>query len=283
MKLVHDWLGTLELPDSAQRIVSLAPNATETLFALGLGERVVGRSAFCYRPSATLALPVVSSYTRVRWELLHDLKPDLVLISTGVQRDLLHTLRERGFPIFPIPLVQSPYGILENIVLVGALLGVAEQATELSARLAERYRALYQSLPSYRVYLEFDLGGPITVGRGSYVGEALQHLGLQNIFAGYPQSYFQPDLAEVVHQEPQLVIYEPKPHRSRQLEKAQQLMAERGWHYPLVVNQGDELAHYGPLFFSYLEALVNQIRAMKPDSVRSSPNGGKLTRPRGVF
>ncbi len=261
MKLVHDWLGPLELPDTARRIVSLAPNATETLFALGLGERLVGRSAFCYRPAGTLGLPVVSSYTRVRWELLASLEPDLVLISTGVQRDLLGELHRRGIPLYPLPLPQSPYGILENTALLGALLGVAERATALAAGLAERYHKLYRALPPLRVYLEFDLGGPITVGRGSYVGEALRHLGLHNIFAEHPQSYFQPDLAEVVRRKPEMILYEPKPHRSRQLEKAQHLMAERGWHYPLVVNQGDELAHYGPMFFDYLEALVQQLRA----------------------
>jgi ABC-type Fe3+-hydroxamate transport system substrate-binding protein len=264
VRLVHDWLGPIELPDSAQRIVSLAPNATETLFALGLGERVVGRSAFCYRPAATLGLPVVSSYTRVRWTLLASLRPDLVLISTGVQRDLLNELRRRGIPIFPLPLPQSPYGILENITTLGALLGVAERATSLCAGLSRRYSTLYKTLPPQRVYFEFDLGGPITVGRGSYVGEALRQVGLINIFDTHPQSYFQPDLAEVVRLEPHLVLYEPRPHRSRQLEKAQRLLSERNWVYPLVVNGGDELAHYGPLFFDYLEALVGQIRTLKP-------------------
>jgi hypothetical protein len=96
------------------------------------------------------------------------------------------------------------------------------------------------------------------------VGEALRYLGLQNIFAEHPQSYFQPDLAEVARRGPELVIYEPKPHRSRPLEKAQRLLAERGWCFPLVVTGGDELAHYGPLFFDYLEALVGQIRALLP-------------------
>lgn len=260
MKLTHDWLGPLELPDVPRRIVSLAPNVTETLFALGLGERVVGRSAFCYRPAATLALPVVSSYTRVRWELLESLRPDLVLISTGVQRELLQELHQKKFPVFPIPLPQSPYGILENIAVLGALLGVASKATDLAARLVGRYHALYRSLPPYRFYLEFDLGGPITVGRGSYVGEALRHLGLQNIFDEHPQSYFSPDLAEVARQAPHLVIYEPKPHRSRPLEKAERLLCERNWSYLLVVTGGDELAHYGPGFFAYLEALAKQIR-----------------------
>ncbi len=260
MRLVHDWLGPLELPLAARRIVSLAPNATESLFALGLGERLVGRSAFCYRPAGALRLPVVSSYTRVRWLLLEALKPDLVLVTTGVQRGLLEELRRRELALFPLPLPQSPYGILENLVVLGALLDVAEAATHLAARLAQRYAALHQALPPRRVYLEFDLGGPITVGRGSYVGEALRHLGLQNIFADQPQSYFAPDLAEVVRRKPQIVIYEPKPHRARAKEKAQRLLEERGWAYPLVVTGGDELAHYGPQFFAYLEALVAQLQ-----------------------
>lgn len=235
---------------------------TESLFALGLGERLVGRSAFCYRPAATLALPVVSSYTRVRWELLNSLKPDLVLISTGVQRSLITELHQQGIPIYPVPLPQSPYGILENMVLLGALLGEHQHATKLNARLSQRYGSMFNALPPIRVYCEFDLGGPITVGRGSYVAEALRHLGLWNIFADSPQSYFQPDLAEVVRLKPQLVIYEPKPHRSRQLEKARHMMLERGWPYLLVVTGGDELAHYGSMFFDCLEALLEQVRAL---------------------
>ncbi|MER3489935.1 MAG: ABC transporter substrate-binding protein [Meiothermus sp.] len=263
MKLVHDWLGPLELPDEPRRIVSLAPNATDALFALGLGERLVGRSAFCYRPAETLGLPVVSSYTRVRWELLKGLQPDLVLISTGVQRDLLHELYRGGIPVFPLPLPQSPYGILENLILLGELLGVGERASRLAAHLAERYQRLYEALPPLRVYLEFDLGGPITVGRGSYVGEALRHLGLVNVYAQHPSSYFTPNLEEVPSLLPQLVIYEPKPGRSRARERAEALMRERGWGVALVATGGDELAHYGPRFFDYLEGLERQIERLE--------------------
>lgn len=263
MKITHDWLGPLELPTHPRRIISLAPNITDTLFALGLGSRVVGRSAFCYRPDETKALPVVSSYTRVRMELLKSLQPDLVLISTGVQRDLLNQLFLQGLPIFPIPLPQSPYGILENIGVLGELMGVGERASLLCAELGERYAQMHQILPPMTFYLEFDLGGPITIGRGSYVGEALRHLGLVNIYADYPQSYFQPDLEYVRREEPNFVIYEPKPHRSNQPERVRGLMASRHWEYPLVMTNGDELAHYGPKFFEYLDSVERQIEQLE--------------------
>ena len=115
MRLFHELLCPLELPDRFSRIVSLAPNLTDALFALGLGERLVGRSAFCHRPAPVLALPVVASYTKTRLELLRSLKPDLVLLSTGVQREQALRLKEEGFPVYAVPLPTSPYGILENL------------------------------------------------------------------------------------------------------------------------------------------------------------------------
>jgi ABC-type Fe3+-hydroxamate transport system substrate-binding protein len=283
MKLQHDWLGAVELPDQAQRIVSLAPNVTETLFALGLGNRMVGRSVYCYRPAESLKLPMLSSYTKMRWDMLEQIQPDLILISTGVQRDLLNQLILRKLPIFPIPLVHSPYGILENTILLGELLGASERASLLCAELSDRYAKLHQILPPMPVYFEMDLGGPTSVGRGSYISEALRHLGLINIFADHPQSYFTPKLDQIPPQAPELVVFEPKLPRSRilgetpakpfsegagslherQVERGTARMQERGWRYPLLVNGGDELAHFGPMFFEYLEALERRIERIE--------------------
>ncbi|MFX7465205.1 ABC transporter substrate-binding protein, partial [Acinetobacter baumannii] len=60
-------------------------------------------------------MPVLASYTKTRTELLRSLKPDLVLLSTGVQREQALRLKEEGFPVYALPLPLSPYGILENL------------------------------------------------------------------------------------------------------------------------------------------------------------------------
>ncbi len=267
MKIVHDWLGALELPEDPQRIVSLAPNATDALYRLGLGGRLVGRSAFCYRPEAANALPVVASYTKVRWSLLEELKPDLVLTTTGVQRELTGTLREAGYPVFPVPLPHTPWGILENVGLLGGLTGALEAAARLNTELSERYARLANRFAGVRVYFEFDFNGPISVGRGSYIDAALRHLGMVNVYGHRAEAYFVPDPGEVARLEPELVIYEPKPVRSKAViqEKTRALMRERGWTYPLVITGGDELAHYGPQFFAYLEALVDEVARVLGD------------------
>jgi len=257
MRVFHELLGPLELPDRFGRIVSLAPNLTDALFALGLGDRLVGRSAFCHRPAQVLSLPVVASYTKTRLDLLRSLKPDLVLLSTGVQREQALRLKEEGFPVYAVPLPTSSYGILENLSTLGHLLDVEEKALELAHQLALRYAHLKGRL-SATVYFEMDLGGPITVGRGSYIAQALLHLGLRPIFLDVPQAYFAPDLEEVKRRRPDLFLYEPKPWGKNPLEKAKALAQERGWDFPVAATDGDELAHYGPMFFAFLEKVAQR-------------------------
>ncbi|MCS7217646.1 MAG: helical backbone metal receptor [Thermus sp.] len=260
MKILHELLGPLELPDRLERLVSLAPNLTDALFALGVGERLIGRSAFCHRPPQVLSLPVLSSYTKTRTELLRRLRPDLVLLSTGVQREQALRLKEEGFPVYAVPLPTSPYGILENLSTLGHLLDLEDRADALAHGLALRYAALRGRF-GLRVYFEMDLGGPITVGRGSYIAQALLHLGLRPIFLDVPQAYFVPDLEEVKRRKPDLFLYEPKPWGRNPLEKARALAAARGWDLPVAATDGDELAHYGPMFFGFLEKLASRLEA----------------------
>lgn len=258
MRVFHEILGPLDFPDRFERIASLAPNVTDALFALGVGEKVVGRSAFCHRPAEVLSLPVLASYTKTRTELLRSLSPDLVLLSTGVQRDQAFRLKEEGFPVYALPLPTSPYGILENLSTLGHLLDLEGRAIALAHALSERYARLKGRFQA-TVYFEMDLGGPITVGRGSYIAQALLHLGLKPLFLDVPQAYFPPDLEEVKRRRPDLFLYEPKPWGKNPLEKARALARERGWDFPVAATDGDELAHYGPMFFTFLEKVAERV------------------------
>lgn len=269
MKINHEYLGTIELPDRPARIVSLAPNVTDALFFMGLEDRLVGRSAFCWRPDGAAELPVVSSYTKIRWSLLEELEPDLVFTTTAVQQEATRELHEKGFAVWPIPLPNSPWGILENLHTLGALLDAVPRAAAAAAELARRYQGLAGRLTGLRVYLEYDLGGPITVGRAAFMNAAFAHLGARNVFADRPEAYFEPELDEVPRSEPDLYLFEPKriKNREAQLQSVRSKLAERGWpERPLVVTEGDELAHFGPLFFDYLERWVDaMIQVNGPD------------------
>lgn len=86
-----------------QRIVSLAPVVTETLFALGAGPRVVGVTRYCDRPEAARALPQVGGFVDPQLERVLSLRPDLVVAMPSMgQRTLLDRLRERGVPVLVV-------------------------------------------------------------------------------------------------------------------------------------------------------------------------------------
>src|ERR1051325_9318387 len=87
----------------AQRIVSLAPNVTEMLFFLGLGQRTVGRSDFCDYPPTAAKLPSVGGFTDTSLEEIVALRPDLVVAYQGNSRSLVDQVRAAGVDCVAFP------------------------------------------------------------------------------------------------------------------------------------------------------------------------------------
>jgi len=93
-------LGTIiTLPEKPARIVSLCAGNTEALWALGLRERVAGVSVFCGRYLDAGSRPVVGDYLKVDDAAVAALKPDLVLMTGGVQLGVARRLAAAGLPV----------------------------------------------------------------------------------------------------------------------------------------------------------------------------------------
>ena len=259
MRYFSEILGTyVDVPDEPRRIVSLAPNLTDTLFRLGLGDRVVGVSLYCNRPKDKVAsLPRVGSYLKVLWDRLEALDPDLVFLTTGAQRRVAQEVVERGIPAAVLPVPISVFGILDTVRKVGLLTGAREEAERLNLHLLSVLQRLASSPLSLTVYYEVDLGGPITAGAASYITDALHLLGLRNVYAHRPESYFQPDDRETRDLEFDLVLYEPKPERRYRPEDIVSSMRERLGDVRVLVLEGDFLAHYGP---SLIDEVLPKLR-----------------------
>ncbi|MEW6046025.1 MAG: hypothetical protein AB1609_06025 [Bacillota bacterium] len=114
--------------------------------------------------------------------------------------------------------------------------------------------------------MEFDLGGPITIGRASYLAAALRWMGLVNVYDHEPRAYFTPDLRELPDLKPDLIVYEPKPWAAAG-RRAAAMLAERGWGaVPTYITPGDYLAHYGPNLVDALEALARFVAQRRVSS-----------------
>ncbi len=261
----------VEIPARPSRVVSLSPSLTDTVFRLGLGDLLVGRSAWCHRPPGVERLPVVGSYTSLRRDRLEALAPDLVLVVSGVQEELTRRLADEGVAVYQLPLPVSPWGIVETVAVTATVLGRVEAADGPVLQLHRALIDLAGVLPPLATYVEIDLGGPITAGAGSYVSWALRWLGLRPVTGGDPRAYFEPDDDDIARARPELVIYDPQPGRGVTPDEVRARFAARGLNRlldpptRLVVTAGDVIAHPGPwLIESGLRRLADRIR--NPDA-----------------
>jgi iron complex transport system substrate-binding protein len=129
---------TLALLSSAPpwptRVVCLTEETTETLYRLGAGDRVVGVSGFTVRPPEARRKPRVSSFLDADFEKILALKPDLVLGFSDLQADLGRELCKRGVPVYLFN-QRSLAEILQTVRVIGALVGLGQEADQLAVEL----------------------------------------------------------------------------------------------------------------------------------------------------
>ncbi len=203
---VRDDLGrTVVLEAEPHRIVALLPSHTETLFALGVGDRVVGVDDFSDFPAEAARLPKLGGLYEPHVEQVLALAPDLVLASEG--GPAAERLAERGLVVWagsPARL-DDVYRVIET---VGRLVGKADAGAALSARVradVERVEKEARGARRVRVYYELD-PTPYTVGPGSFLGTMLAKVGGDNIvpaaLGDFPQ--ISPEL--VIAGDPELML-----------------------------------------------------------------------------
>jgi len=245
----------VELPETPRRIVSFSPAVTETLFLLGLGDAIVGVSAFCARPPEARLKRRVGSYNTVSDALLDELKPDLIFTVTGYQREFAVRLSARH-PVYPLELPVSVAGILDQVVKVGLVTGCRKRGRELAAALLRKLGTAKRG-PELKVYVEIDLGGAVSFGANSYITDAISFLGSSPVYAERRVEWLEPDPAEVAKADPDIIIYEPKMFSKFNEKRLESLVRERNWKQMRAVKSGnlfvtpgplDFLAHHGPSF-----------------------------------
>jgi len=195
-----------------QRIVSTAPSITELLYALGLGDRVVGVTRFCRYPPEAQLKPKIGDYTSPNLEAIAALRPDLVVIQTNPIHlaDHLASLKLRVLEVDQ----ENIAAIYKSIHEVGAATGTEHAASELTTSIREgldRVKARVSRLP--RVRMMFIIGrspdrldGLVVAGRASYLNEAIEVAGGENVFRDAKAAYPEVSLEEVMARNPEVIV-----------------------------------------------------------------------------
>jgi iron complex transport system substrate-binding protein len=194
------------------RIVSTSPSITETLFALGLGDRVVGVSTFCRFPPQVATLPKVGTFLKPDAELIAGLRPDLVVLheaSNGLDRRLasLH-----------IPFVVVDRGALASVFAsirqIAVAAGTPARADTLVADIERRLQAVRARAIAPRPRVLFIIGRRpgmladlVAVGPGSYLNDLIDIAGATNVLAlaGQPE-YPRISMETVLRLDPDVIV-----------------------------------------------------------------------------
>jgi ABC-type Fe3+-hydroxamate transport system substrate-binding protein len=242
--------------------VSLVPSITETLFALGRGEALVGCTLYCIEPRDALA-----GATRVGGEKNPDLDriralhPDLVLANVEENlREHVETLRGWGVAVF----VSYPRTVEAGIRLIrdlGEITGAGAAGAALADSLARALAALSERLtgqPRPRVFYPIWRRPWMTVNRDTYVHDMLAVCGADNVFAALPARYPEIGLDEVAAARPDVILLPDEPYRFRRPHIADfalypEVPAVRDGRIHLV--DGKLAAWYGPRIGEALDVL----------------------------
>jgi len=169
------------------RIVSTSPSITETLFALGLGSRIVGVSSYCRFPAEVARLPKVGSFLKPDTELIARLHPDLVVVQKG-PNDVPRQLSALGLTAVTVDR-GTLAGVYSSIRTIGAAAGVSDRAealvTELQRKLNTVRAASAKRSPRKVLVImgrqPGTLSDLIAVGRGSYMNDIVVLAGGINV------------------------------------------------------------------------------------------------------
>jgi len=215
----------------AQRVVSMAPNITETIFAVGRGGCLVGVSDFCVFPPGALVLPKVGGFFNPNLERLAALQPDLVILQ-GKHDKVDRFCRARNIATLHVSM-DSLSTIYSGIQELGAALGASARAQELCAKIKNELLAVQKKADRYpkrKVFVSLDramgsMANLYTIGGASFLSQVLEIAGGENIFSDVDQPYPEASKESLIKRAPE-VILEMRPGETISSEKRRQLVAE---------------------------------------------------------
>jgi len=171
-----------------ERIVSLAPANTEIVAELGALDRLVGVTTYCDYPAAVADIEKVGDFVGPNLEAIAALDPDVVLLTTGVQADVVTQLEALGASVVAID-PQSLDDVYGAIEMVGAVIGETEAAADTVASMELQIDDIGESVEGAPVtcFLEIAQDPLFTAGSGTLLNDLIEHAGGENVVteAGY--------------------------------------------------------------------------------------------------
>lgn len=191
---ITDDLGRkIKLPETVERAVSLAPNLTEIVFAVGAGDKLVGRTSYDNFPPEAQKIQTVGDTLNPNIENIIALKPQVVLVSTASQIETFtKQLEANNIAVF-VTNPNSLDDIYKSIQQIGEIFGKAEKAREIVAGLQKRVADVEANInkKDVKVFVQISKEPLFTIGKDSFITDLIKRAGgisvTANVTTAYPR------------------------------------------------------------------------------------------------
>ncbi len=208
---ITDDLGyTHVLGKTPQRIISLAPNVTEILFALGLEKRIIGVTRYCNFPKQALKITRIGGMVDPNLEKIIDLHPDLIIAIRGNPLRLVKRLKDLELPVFVLETgttLESVFFLIQRISLITRREKAAEN---LNGRLRTKMERIENVLKNARtlpkVFINLHGNGLWTCGKNSFLNDLVRKAKGVNIAGETSQAWFAYNREDLIHQNPDYIV-----------------------------------------------------------------------------
>lgn len=211
MLLTDSFGREVTIPKQPERIVSLAPSSTEILFALGLGDKVIGVTDVCDYPEEALAIEKMGGFQGVNVEKIVAANPDLIIADSLTTKEVVEQLESFGFPVLAIRAV-SVEEMLQHIELIGRAANVKAKAEEVIAGLRGRVEAISQRVKDIPdderplVFYEVWYDALMSVGPNTFIHDVIELAGGKSVTADATTDWPVVDLEVLLAKNPEVVI-----------------------------------------------------------------------------
>ena len=209
LSVTDDNGSIVTLDEPAQRIISLAPHATELLYESGAGKQVVGVVEYSDFPEEAKDKPRVGSFVNINIEAVVSLSPDLIVAyPSGNPPRQLEQLKKLDIPVYFSNPKNIP-AIISSIRKMGRLTGHENQANQRADALQQRYTQLtqqYANAEPVSIFIQIWDKPLMSVDNSHIIGQAVQLCGGENLFPSMVSEFSQVSVESVLSRNPQAIL-----------------------------------------------------------------------------
>ena len=197
------------LKEEPKKIVSLGPNVTEIIYAIGKGDNLIARTDYCNYPEEVLSLPSIGTLRDINIESVAALEPDLIIGSTHFTDENKQKLEELGIPVAVIYAPESFDGVYDMITKTGEMLNANEEAKKVVKGMQETVEIVKNAVkdeakPTVYYVVAFGEHGDYTATGETFIGAMLTMAGGENVAKdteGWAYS-----LEKLVEKDPEIIM-----------------------------------------------------------------------------